>query len=416
MGRSISTLRSRTLFSSDAFVYNFALVILFWTLFDATLQYVTPLLMQERGFSASLIGMIIGFSSLAGALFDLLLCRFFSRTDFKRFILAMFAICSVYPLFLWHADSIALFLFAMAVWGLYFDLYSFSTFSFVGRYTAQGRHSESFGLVQIFRSLGLILAPLIVGLVLSGKVGWQLFSLSRSFLLAGFLLFLVLLFAMRKQGPVATEHPRAPRRKSLFIELRLWKKLGRTMLPVLLLTFYLFLIESFFWTLAPLYAEVSGLGQLSGFFLAAYSLPALIVGWTVGSLTARFGKKRTAFAGLFAGSILLSCFSFFSNPYLLIVLVFASSFFTSVALPAINAAYADYISESSQVEGEIESLEDFAFNSAYVLGPVSAGLLTDLVGIPHAFSLLGFYGVITALVLLLITPKSITIRTRKAEL
>lgn len=87
-----------------------------------------------------------------------------------------------------------------------------------------------------------------------------------------------------------------------------------------------------------------------------------------------------------------------------------------MSMPAINAAYADYISEATQVEGEIEGLEDFAFNIGYVLGPISAGVLADTLGMKGAFSILGLLGVILAVILLVVTPKTITIKTRPSEL
>jgi MFS family permease len=151
---------------------------------------------------------------------------------------------------------------------------------------------------------------------------------------------------------------------------------------------------------------------LSGLFLAAYTLPALLIGWFIGPLTKRFGKKRTAFSGMLIGSLILSFFSFSPGPVFTILIVFSASLFISCSLPAINSAYADYISEASVVEGEVEGLEDFSFNIGYVLGPVCAGILADYTGIDYAFSLLGFCGV----VLLLTTPKSINIRPNRKEL
>ncbi|MBI2415962.1 MAG: MFS transporter [Candidatus Kerfeldbacteria bacterium] len=397
-------------------IFIFALVVLFWTIFDSTMQYITPLLIEERGFSKSMIGLIIGTSSMTGAAFDFLICKLFKSTNFRRIFLVMFAICFMYPLLLWQAHTVWLFLLAMAVWGIYFDLYGFGTFNFIGRYTKKANHSASFGIVQIFRALGGILAPLIIGFVIINQVDWRSFMLSLVFLVVGFIFFIVLVIQMRKHRMVGERYFNQPRRKNLFIEVHLWKKLGKLMMPVLVMTFYLFFIEAFFWTLAPLYAETTDLNQFGGLFLAAYTLPALIVGWLIDPLTRRFGKKRTAFTSLFLGSLILSTFIYLPNSLVAIIVVFIASAFISMALPAINAAYADYIFEAPQVEGEIEGLEDFSFNIGYVLGPMLAGLLADMFSIAAAFSLLGFLGAIVALVLLIITPKHIIIKTQPSEL
>lgn len=416
MRRNFDVFINKYFAGQKSFVFIFSFIVLFWTIFDSIMQYITPLLIEEQGFSNSMIGLIIGSSSIAGAAFDFLICKFFKNTNFKKVFLIMFIICAIYPLLLWQAKTFWLFVFVMAVWGLYFDLYGFGVFNFIGRYTKKADHSPSFGLVQIFRSLGGILAPFIAGLVIINYVDWRIFSLSWLFLGVGFVFFLVLMVLMHKYHSTDKILFDQPRRKNLFIELHLWKKIGRLMSPILFLTFFLFFIEAFFWTLAPLYAETTGLGQFGGLFLAAYSLPALIVGWFVGALTKRFGKKKTAFTGLLIGSLILSSFFYLSNPIISIFIVFFSSFFISMSLPAINAAYADYISEAVQVEGEIESLEDFAFNIGYVIGPISAGILADVLGMKGAFSILGLFGVILAIILLMVTPKNIIIKIKPSEL
>lgn len=146
-------------------VLVFAVVIMFWAIFDSVMQYITPLLIQEQGFSNTAIGLIIGFSSVAGAAFDFFIYKIFKNTDFRRIILVMFAICFFYPLLLWQTKSVWMFLFAMAVWGIYYDLYGFGAFNFVAKYIKRKDSASSFGLIQIFKSAGNIIAPLIIGLL-----------------------------------------------------------------------------------------------------------------------------------------------------------------------------------------------------------------------------------------------------------
>jgi len=397
-------------------VFMFSVAMLFWTIFDSTLQYITPLLMEDRGFSTSLIGLVIGSSSIAGALFDFIICKIFKKTNFRRVFLIMFALCFIYPLLLWQAKSVWFFVFVMAVWGVYYDLYGFGIYNFVGKYIKRANHSSSFGIVQVFRALGSILAPLIVGLVVIDTVDWHAFTLSWVFLTIGFIFFIAFLMYMRKRKAVDDILESTPRRKNMFIELHLWNKLGKVMSPVLLLTFYLLFIDAFFWTLAPLYAENSNLQQFGGLFLTAYVLPELVVGWFIGPLTERFGKKRSAYACLFLGSLILASFFFVTSPILAIAVVFVASCFISMAFPIINASYADYICDAPQVEGEIEGLEDFATNLGYVFGPILAGILADMLDIPAAFSILGLLGALLAWALFVKSPKHIIIKTKSSEI
>jgi len=150
--------------------------------------------------------------------------------------------------------------------------------------------------------------------------------------------------------------------------------------------------------------------------LAAYSLPALIGGWFVGSLTNRYGKKRTAYVSLLIGSLILSTFSFADNPVMLIVVVFTASFFIKITHPVMNSSIADYINDAPQVEVEIEGLEDFSTNVGYIIGPIAAGILADLFGMQAAFGILGLIGAILAVLLLIFGPKHIIIDTKQSEL
>ncbi len=392
-------------------IFVFGCVVLFWTMADSVGQYIAPLLMQQHGFSNTMIGFILGSSSITGALFDFLICKIFKNTDFRRVFLVMFALCAVYPALLWSASTLPLFLLAMAVWGIYFDLYGFGTFDFIGRYSKKAEQSSAFGIAQIFRALGQLLAPLIVGFVIVEIIDWRAFGLYWLFLTTGFV-FLLMLFTLYRKRDSLTEHIPS-RRKHFLIELRLWEKIGWHMMPMLFTTFYLWTIDAFFWTFAPLYAETVGLSaRFGGFLLAAFVFPVLVVGWFVGPITKWFGKKRTAFAALLIGSLILSCFALVADPFLRIFVVLFASLFTSIALPSINSWYAGYIADVPSVEAETEGLEDFAMNIAYVFGPFIAGVLADTVGMTNAFSLLGLAGFLAAIVLLSVTPRSVIIRVK----
>ena len=389
-------------------IYALSMMILFWTIFDSTMQYVTPLVIEQNGFSNTMIGIIIGSSSIAGAIFDFIVCRIFKRMNFRLIFLVMFAICLVYPFLIREANTLLFYLLLMVIWGIYFDLYSFGTFDFVGRFVKRKEHSSSFGVIQVFRSMGSLIGPLIIGIFVIDIVDWKAFAFGWGFLLIAIIFFAVLLILSPKRSEIVS--PAEGRRNNIFVEFSLWKRLGSTILPILILTFFIFMIEGFFWTLAPLYAKTTGFRGFGGFLLVAYSLPMLFLGWFVGSITKKFGETRTAFLCFFVGSVILSSFYFLSSPYITILMVFIASCFIGIALPSINGVYANYISEASAVEKEITALEDFSFNLGYIFGPLMAGILSDVFSIPLAFSILGVAGSVTALILLKITPKKIAVK------
>ena len=190
----------------------------------------------------------------------------------------------------------------------------------------------------------------------------------------------------------------------------IWGDLGKVLFPVLILTFTLNLIDAFFWTLGPIFAEnLPGMKQFAGFFMTAYSLPALVAGWSVGTITRRFGKKRTAFVALLIGACILSLLPLASGAPVVILTVFLAASFISITWPSINGAYADYISETPKYEKEISGLQDFFTNIGYVVGPILAGIIAGYFGNSQAFSFLGVFAAVIAIVLIAVTPENINV-------
>jgi len=386
-------------------------MILFWAVFDGIMTYVTPLVITEAGLSKTLMGIIVGTSSIAGALFDFLICRFFKNTYYRRIFFLMFAVCFIYPLILFTAKSFLLYMIAMALWGFYYDLKNFGNFDFVGKYTSKTEHSSSFGVIQVFSSIGYLLAPIICGAVIGEVVDWKPFIMGWVFLLISIMFFLILFFvSKREREEVPHTHDCSCKKTNFFEEFSLWKKIGKSIFPILLLTLALNLVDAFFWTIGPLLAEsIATIKQLAGLFMTAYSLPALLVGWIVGYFTIKYGKKMTAYVSFLIGSLLLSFLALFNNPILMILDIFLASIGISMAWPAINGVYADFISEKEKYEKEIEGLEDFYTNIGYIIGPIAAGFMADQLGNSLTFTCLGVFGVIVSLVLIKMTPRKLII-------
>lgn len=181
-------------------------------------------------------------------------------------------------------------------------------------------------------------------------------------------------------------------------------------MPILLLIFLIFVTDAFFWTLMPLIGESGAFGHYGGLLLGAYVLPIIITGLCIGPLTKKFGKKKTALYSFLFGSVLISTLSYTQNPALFIATIFSASLFFSITLPAIQGANSDYIAETAPREKEIQGLADLFYNLGWVVGPIGAGILADLVGNVHSFTFLGITCAAVTLVLIKVTPKEINIK------
>ncbi|MCX6795835.1 MAG: MFS transporter [Candidatus Falkowbacteria bacterium] len=398
-------------------LYVFGIMILFWTIFDSLVTYVVPIALTSH-FSKTATGFIIGLSSVFGALFDIFISLYVKDTNYRRLLFWMFIACFAVPLLLIVGGSALIYILAMFVWGVYYDLYNFGTFDFVARTAQKDEYSSSFGLIEVFKGFSNIIAPLIAGFLVFDVLTTKMFSAIYVFLVVGFLVFLALLrFNKKKEiehksGFVEKVSPA----RNFLVERHLWKKIGLKIWSVLLMTTFLNMILSFFWTLGPLYSEVSNFGNFNGAFLLAFVVPSLLLGWFVAPLNRVIGKKLTAFwATLFGSALLLLLFFDFSHGWPGVLIVFAASCFFAVSFPSIAAAYEDYIYENSLAQPEIQSIQDFFTNLGFILGPISAGILADLSGISSAFGFLGVLGLILMTLFLVLTARHIRIGIRQKD-
>ncbi len=271
---------TKTFKNKQGMLYVISFMLLFWVMFDGILMFILPPLMERTGFSESTMGMIIGSSSVAGMIFDFLLCRLLKNVNYRRLYFVMLALSVLYVITLSYANSIWLFLLAMAIWGLYYDLLNWSNFDFVGRHVAPAEHTSSFGVLRVFISLGYMLAPLVAGFLISETIDFKPFAISWVMLAISFLFYLVLLLVFKK-GNKSDRFINNEEAKKIGLtqEFKVFKKLGRVILPVLVLTFILNTIDGFFWLIGPLISEsLISAGKFGGLFMVAYTLPPLLVG------------------------------------------------------------------------------------------------------------------------------------------
>ncbi|MCR4263577.1 MAG: MFS transporter, partial [Candidatus Roizmanbacteria bacterium] len=354
----------------------------------------------------TVMGIIIGSSSLTGGIFDFFLAKQIRSAHFRRLYLGMLAAATAYLFVMLNAHTILFFLIAMMLWGIYYDLLMFGDYNYISHESEPGQFAKRYGLLDMIRSLAFLFVPLVASLlIMEHHVSPLLFTIASVILIVVLILFVVLSMASKNHTPVG-EKPL--RHMSFLREFALWKKLGTTMRPVLILMFMLNVTDSFFWTVGPLLAEeLAERHAAGGAIISVYFFPSLFIGFFVGAVTKRFGKKFTAVVTFICGSSLLLFFWLVSEPLALLVLVFFVAFFFSFSWPAIRATISDYISETGKLESEIEGVTDFSTNSGYVIGPLIAGILADYFGLQQAFALLGVLGVVVGLGLLSVSRKSI---------
>lgn len=389
-------------------IYPLSLMVFAWVVFEGVISYLAPLVIVKAGYSESMMGAILGFSAFAGLIFDFLLCRVLKNTNFRRIFLLMILVSLLMPLFLLKAETFLIYLIFAVFWGLAYDLFTIGNFNFVDRFVIKKDYAKAFGFINIFHSLGYVLAPLIIGIVIEEMIGFDSFLVAWGFVILTFLFYLILLFSTKKDlntEVVVSEKPR-----NLFKEFVLWEKIGKKILPILILTAVLNIIGAFYWTVGPLIANEFHSGTLGGFLIFSYELPPLLIGLFVGSIANKFGKKKTSIFSLLFGSLLLIPFFWLQfEPTFLLIFSLIAAFFFGLAYPTVNGIYNDFINEAPGIEKEIETIEDSFTNIAYIVGPIFAGLVSGIFGHFNAFGILGLASAICAVILLFTVPKEIKI-------
>jgi len=390
---------------------NLIILILFWAIFDGTVSYTAPLFLTSLGLTKTQMGLIIASSSVFGAAFDFFLSKVCKNIHYRRLFLFMYILCFIYPFILWSSSKIIFMsIIAMAVWGFYYDLMNFSVFDFIGNHS-ESENSQRFGIAAIFKNIGVLIAPILAGFLITDVITFTPFIVALIFISISFLFYLVLAKLSLNDKFRYQSHNY---QSNFFHEFALWKKIGHIIFPVLFFYTLIYIFDATFWVIGPIFAQnFPQFKDFGGLFMSMYTLPTLLVCWFVSKFTSKFGKKRTAFVSFLIGNILLIPLFFLKNPVVILITVFFSSVAASMAWPAINSACGDYIYESQKFDKEIEGLSDFSINLGYVIGPILAGFIADKVSTNFTFSFLAVVNIIFVILLLIFTPKNIKISVSK---
>jgi len=384
---------------------SYCVIIFLISLADGVMSYTAPIFIENSLNSASKMGLIIAASSLAGLIFDFLFGELLSKKSYRFYLSAALVLAFLFPsMFLTLSPKVHFFILGMFTWGIYYELIRFSDFHFINTYTNKDEHAKSWGTLLIFKSLAYTLGPLIASLLISKYFSLSFIS-ALSFVLLAFFLFLAF---SRTHNKKEQNFENRPKKVSLIEELKIWKILFKKVWALWLFILVIFMLDAAFWTAGAVLSEtLKQKSALGGFFLTVYMVPGLFMGLLAQKVSKPLGKKKIAFiSGLFSGLILISV-GFTHNVPLLLVLVFISSTLGALSVPEILATFEDYVARLQSFGNDMISLERTGENASYIIGPIIAGFLAQVLGFQKVFSVMGALLAITAAVALIFTPRKI---------
>lgn len=383
-------------------------MLIFWTLYEGVISYITPILITEKGYSNTQMGLLYSTSSIFGILFDLLLIMFVKKVNYRRAILLTLLICLIYPFILWGSSIYLMFVLCMAIWGLYSDIIGFGVSDFSGRIEDYNHNAKSLSILATFKSIGYILAPLITGSLLVAHISPKYYAIA--FLLMAFIFFFFF-SKISKKDPLISEESESEKTCDGDKSFSTWILVLKKLYPLLGLIFLMYVNDAIVWTIGPLLSETFiEFPNFGGWFLTLNMLPGLFVIFLVPPLIKIFGKKKLSYISFLGSLLLFSLLIYVRSPIIVLIIAFVSSIISYFAFPAIKSAFADYLGESKKSDSVIMCYEDIFCNIGYVVGPFIIGFLSDIFGELRSIGIISIASFVLGVVLMIITPKKISFK------
>lgn len=387
-------------------VASLLMVIMFIDLSDAILSDWVPGYMQGILGSSLLMGFAMSFSSVVGFVADLLFPQLMKNVLVNQLLKWAMGASLLFSTSLYIVSLkplLPVLLFAMAVWGIYYEFLTFANQQFVADVAGSHDRSRVWSIIGVFRNFAYFLGPILGGLILSwwGDGGVILTSAVIT------VVSLVLMAVMRMSGD-STSSRLETESVNLFAEIKHWWVLLEHVWPVVMISLVLGLIDSTFWTTGTVLSDaLANQHQWGGMFLPLYMLPSLFVGFIVAKWGIYKGKKKWAEVFLLLGGLMFAGIGISSNVYWQLLAVFLGSCMLSVSYPLTDAVYSDIVSRMGRERKHMVGLSSSTVSLAYIVGPVLAGLIASRVGERMTFSSMGVGVAVVAWLLLIITPKKI---------
>lgn len=368
------------------------------------MSFWAPNLIENVLGSTTAMGLVLSFSSLIGLAADLILPNLMKNFTVRRFLIMgaltsfIFALSLMFSL---RYSTLIILLFAMAIWGVYYEFLGFGTQEFIANSVPLRMRSSSWAFLSVFRTLAYFLGPFIgAWLLFRGNDYPAIFSMI--FTTIGLFLLLFIGKARTKSQNIALNDVH------ILLEVKHWAVLSRRVWPVIIMSLLMGTIDAFFWSVGAVWTEeLRDQNVFGGLFLSMYTLPSIFMGFVVTKWGIYQGKKKMAEKFLLLSGLGLTLLFFSPNVYWQLAVVCLSSLALSVVYPLIDATYTDIVARMGKEKKHLIGLSNSVVSLAYIIGPAAAGFAASQFGEQNTFVFLGALTAITAFFLIKITPKKL---------
>lgn len=391
--------------------FGFLGIMFFIFLADAAVADFVPGFMQDRLGSPLAMGLTMSCSSIAGFALDLLFARYFRNVRVRLMLLLSILGFGAFVGFLYLASYVpwlVFFLAGMVVWGLYYEFFGFASQKFVVSVAGPSQRTAVWSVLESVRAVAYAIGPLAT---MQLMVYGERTTLAALAAIAFLSLVMFSVIPLRDGGEDHGEHEPL----TVWHELAHWRVLFAHIWPMILLGFVLGLVDAMYWTTGTVVNDqLAARSPIGGLFLTLYMISSLFVGFVMGRMVIREGKKRLAAWLVLASGIVLIGITWHDAVLWYLAVVFTSSLLSALAWPLMDAVYTDLLARMGHEQIHMVGLRNACYSIAFILGPTFAGLLAGLVGELPSFTYMGVLMAGTGLILILFTPRKL--RLPQAEI
>lgn len=366
--------------------FSLFLIPMFAVLFaDSFMAYGFPVVLDSAIANAGSLGLILGFSSLAGIICDFVLPRMFGDRSWKRLLGLGIVIGTFFPLLTLlgvNSQSVILMLLASASWGIYYELVLISGQDFISNEEAMDSQSRDWSIFAIVWHFAILFAPIIASILIDNSVTEFITGAFAIYLLALILYWIIL---VRRKGPQA--ELLAVERPPYSFESQ--KKYLRSLFFYFVIAIGLTLLTSLYWGYAGLFGEYfATTGSPSWLIFTGFSA-GLLVGSVIKLRVNIPATQKSLAISLLLSGITLSLTIFSAEPLVITSLIFVSTIFLAMTEILLATVFS--------VEGELAQKEEmYALNVerlgisfGFIIFPVILGSILDATNFSVTFALAG---------------------------
>ncbi len=381
---------------------------------DSIMSYLFPVFTEKTLTSNTQMGLVMGFSSLVGFLFDLITPKIFSKRSWGLMITCTIVSAIFFPLSTYigiQTSHIAWFFFAAAIWGVYFEFLFFSAQDFIVSEEPKRFFQKDQGLLSSIWQLTSIIGPIIGGLLLSTSLTQFVVVVITLQLVAYGIYIIFFPHETYKEVQRERNNTNTP---SLSLKDTINHMHGylTRLLPLVILGFSNSFISSFFFTVGGLFGMQVATSILPDWFLLiTFSFFGIIATLLGPHLPLQTSKHFLAIRFLGLSGLLLLCFGLVHDSLVIYSLTALLGFFLLSSYFIVDITYEEISRLAGKDELYIFSIARVATSVAFILGPILAGYTSDLLGYQYAASVFGGIILCITIILFRITPSSFSLKT-----